>query len=97
MQPTDERRGASPGLPMTEAERQLAESRAEIRRLLAPGPDDFPRSQTMRFLMGGKGQIAALGLFAGLVAVKPRLALGLVRFLPLGKLLPVARILQSLR
>jgi len=41
--------------------------------------------------------MVALGLFTGLLLVKPRLAYGLVRFLPLGKLLPVARLLQSLR
>jgi len=79
------------------AERRLAESRAEIASLLEPGTDSFPRSETMRFLMGGKGQVAALGLFAGLLAVKPRLALSLVRFLPLGRLLPIGRILQRLR
>jgi hypothetical protein len=78
------------------AERRLAESRAEIEGLLAPGQDAFPRSQTMRFLMGGKGKMVTLGVFAGLLAVKPKLALSLVRFLPLGKL-PIARILQSLR
>ena len=83
--------------PMTPAERRLDESRAEIENLLGGGPDDFPRSQTMRYLMGGKGRMVALGAFAGLLAVKPRLAMTLVRFLPLGKLLPVARILQSMR
>jgi hypothetical protein len=31
------------------------------------------------------------------MAVKPRVAMKLVRFLPLGKLLPVARLIQSLR
>jgi len=97
MRPSDKPDRAAPALPMTAAERQLAESRAEIERLLAPGPEDFPRSQTMRFMMGGRGRMIAFGLFAGLVAVKPRLALGLVRFLPIGKFLPVARILQSLR
>jgi hypothetical protein len=81
---------------LTPAERRLAESRAEIEALLAPGPDTFPRSQTMRFLMGGKGKMVTFGVFAGLLAVKPKLALSLVRFLPLGKL-PIARILQSLR
>ena len=78
-------------------ERRLAASRAELQRLLAPGPDEFPRSQTMRFLMGGKGRMVALGAFAGLMAVKPKFALTLVRFLPLGKLLPVARLIQTLR
>ena len=82
---------------LTPAERHLAESRAEIAALLEPGPDDFPRSQTMRFLMGGKGKMVVLGAFTGLLLVNPKLAYRLVRFLPLGKLLPVARMLQSLR
>lgn len=94
-EPVDDASG-EPRLP-TPGARRLAESRAEIERLLAPGPDDFPRSQTMRFVMGGKGRMVALGAFAGLVAVKPKLALSLVRFLPLGKLVPVARFIQSLR
>jgi hypothetical protein len=92
---TDDARGELQ--PPTPAERRLAESRAQIERLIAPGPDDFPRSNTMRYLMGGKGGMVALGVFAGLLAVKPRLAVTLVRFLPLGKLKPVARFLQSLR
>jgi hypothetical protein len=83
--------------PATPGARRMAESRAELERLLAPGPDDFPRSQTMRFLLGGKGRMVALGAFAGLMAVKPKFALTLVRFLPLGKLLPVARFIQTLR
>lgn len=83
--------------PMLPAERRLAESRAEIERFLKPGPDTFPRSETMRFLMGGNGKVVALGTFAGLLAVKPRLALSLVRFLPLGKLLPIGRIIQGLQ
>ena len=79
-------------------ERRLAASRAALAELLGEdGPETFPRSQTMRFLLGGKGKMVALGAFAGLVAVKPRLAMSLLRFLPLGKLLPLARILQSLR
>lgn len=82
---------------MLPAERRLADSRAEFERFLDPGPDSFPRSETMRFLMGGKGQIAALGVFAGLLAVKPRLAMSLVRFLPIGGLLPIGRILKRLR
>lgn len=76
---------------------RLAASRADLQRILAPGPDEFPRSRTMRYLMGGKGRMVALGAFAGLMAVKPKFALTLVRFLPLGKLLPVARLIQSLR
>jgi len=83
--------------PPLAAERRLAESRADIRRFLNPGPDSFPRSETMRFLMGGKGRVVAFGVFAGLLAVKPKLALSLVRFLPLGGLLPIGRILERLR
>jgi hypothetical protein len=82
---------------MLPAERRLAESRAEIESLLRPGSDTFPRSETMRFMMGGKGKVVALGVFAGLLAVKPKLALSLVRFLPVGGLLPIGRILQRLR
>jgi hypothetical protein len=82
---------------LTPAERRLAASRAELERMLVPDPDDFPRSQTMRFLMAGKGRMVTLGAFAGLMAVKPKFALTLVRFLPLGKLLPVARFIQTLR
>jgi hypothetical protein len=82
----------------TAGERRLAESRAALADLLLPaGDDEFPRSETMRFVMGGKGRIVALGLFTGLLLVKPQLAVGLVRFLPLGKLLPIGRILQTLR
>ena len=82
----------------TPAEQRLAASRAALEQLLAPqGEDEFPRSETMRFLMGGKGKMVALGLFTGLLLVKPRMAYGLVRLLPLGKLVPVARLLQSLR
>jgi hypothetical protein len=82
---------------LTPAERRLAESRSDLAAILTPGPDDFPRSQTMRFLMGGKGKMVVLGAFTGLLLVNPQLAYRLVKFLPLGKLLPVARMLQSLR
>ena len=83
---------------MTPAQRRIADSRAALEDLVAPpDADAFPRSETMRFLTGGKGRMVALGLFTGLLLVKPKLAVGLVRFLPLGRLLPIARILQSLR
>lgn len=87
------RDGLSPG------ERRLAASRAALAELLGDDdvPDRFPRSRTMRFLTGGKGRVVALGAFAGLLAVKPKLAVSLLRFMPLGRLLPIARILQSLR
>jgi len=68
------------------AERRLAESRAEIVSLLIPEPVSFPRSHTMRFLMGRNGKAIAIGALAGLLAVKPRLALTLIRFLPLNDL-----------
>jgi hypothetical protein len=89
---------AAPGPAPRTAERRLAESRAALAELIAPErSNEFPRSETMRFVMGGKGRIVALGLFTGLLLVKPKLAVGLVRFLPLGKLLPIGRILQALR
>ena len=81
----------------TPGERRLAASRAELQRILTPDPGEFPRSRTMRHLMGGKGRMVALGAFAGLMAVKPQFALKLIRFLPLGKLQPVVRLIQSLR
>jgi hypothetical protein len=97
MQPNEVLPDESRKAAMLPAERRLAESRAEIESLLRPGPDSFPRSETMRFMLGGKGKIVALGVFAGLLAVNPKLALSLVRFLPVGGLLPIGRILQHLR
>jgi hypothetical protein len=82
---------------LSPAERRMAESRAELAAILTPGPDDFPRSQTMRFLTGGRGRMVMLGVVGGMMLVKPKLAMGLVRFLPLGRYLPVIRMLQSLR
>jgi len=89
---------AAAGPAPTPAERRLAESRAALAEIVMPARgEEFPRSQTMRFVMRGKGRMVALGLFTGLLIVKPQLAVGLVRFLPLGKLLPIGRILQTLR
>jgi alkanesulfonate monooxygenase SsuD/methylene tetrahydromethanopterin reductase-like flavin-dependent oxidoreductase (luciferase family) len=78
---------------------RLAQSRAEIRRLLEPPPDDtagespsargagaFPRSRTMRTLMGGGGLGAAGAILAGLFIVRPTLAWRLIRMLPTGAL-----------
>jgi hypothetical protein len=97
MQPAEAAAGARDPV-LTSAEQRLAESRGELAALLGPGGDDaFPRSQTMRFLMGGKGRMVMLGVFGGLLLVRPRLALRLLRFLPLGNLLPVARMLLNLR
>jgi hypothetical protein len=101
VQPTDRDPGAQAlgGREASPGERRLAASRAALAELLGDGgPDTFPRSQTMRFLLGGKGRVIAVGAFAGLAVVKPKLAMSLMRFMPLGKLLPVARtLLQSLR
>ena len=82
----------------TPAQRRMAASRAALADVFAPPEEgEFPRSETMRFLMGGKGRMVALGLLTGLLVVKPKLAVGLVRFLPLGRALPIGRILQTLR
>ena len=84
---------------LTPAQRRLAASRAALAEIFAPpDPEAFPRSEAMRFLMGGRGRMVALGLFAGLLLVKPKLAVGLARFLPLGQMLPIARsLLKALR
>jgi len=83
---------------LSAGERNLAASRAALAALLGGrDPDGFPRSRTMRFLLSGKGQVIALGALAGLLAVKPRLAASVLGVLPLGRLLPIARILESLR
>jgi len=67
-------------------EHRLADSRAELETLLLDGESDgFPRSHTMRFLLGRGGGAIALGAFAGLMAVNPRLATILIRILPLGR------------
>ena len=76
---------------------RLAESRAEISRLLEPPPDagsgdgeagpsgaaqEFPRSRTMQALMSGRG-IGAVGAMAGgLLLARPRLAWRMLRLLP---------------
>lgn len=96
-EPTEVTHGEDLAQEPSPGERQMALTRAEIERIFAPGPDEFPRSRTMKYLLGGKGRMVALGAFAGLMAVKPRFAMSLIRFLPLGKLLPIARLIQSLR
>jgi len=78
---------------------RLAQSRAEIRRLLEPPPDEFagegrgaresgafPRSRTIRTLMGGGGLGVAGAILAGLFIARPALAWRLVRMLPTGAL-----------
>ena len=78
---------------------RLDQSRAEIRRLLEPPPDGFaggepgvrdpgtfPRSRTMRTLMGRGGLGVAGAILAGLFIARPALAWRLIRMLPTGAL-----------
>jgi hypothetical protein len=80
---------------------RLAQSRAEIRRLLEPPPPeglrgagpspsgaagDFPRSRTMQMLMSGRGLGTVGAILGGLLIARPALALRLVRMLPVGAL-----------
>jgi len=92
--------------PRAEAERnailaRLAETRAEIKRLLEPRADEegeaqaedgtgFPRSRTMRALMSGRGLGAVGATAAGLLIARPGLAWKLMRMLPAGALLRMA-------
>jgi len=100
--------------PGDEAQRKailarLAESRAEIKRLLEPRPDEaaeerggndtgFPRSRTMRALMSGRGLGAVGATAAGLIMARPALAWRLIRMLPTGALLRMglARVLGGM-
>jgi hypothetical protein len=88
--------------PRDEAARQailarLAETRAEVRKLLEPRPGaseahpeasgmpgGFPRSRTMQMIMSGKGLGAVGATAAGLLIARPALAWRLVRLLPTG-------------
>ena len=75
---------------------RLAESRAELRRILDPprneadgpvagdGHDGFPRSRTMQMLMSGRGLGILGAVAAGLFIARPSLALRLLRMLPAG-------------
>jgi len=89
---------------------RLAETRAEIKRVLEPRPDGvgekggangsgFPRSRTMRALMSGRGLGAVGATAAGLIMARPALAWRLIRMLPTGALLRMglARVLGGLR
>jgi hypothetical protein len=100
--------------PAEEAQRKailarLAESRAEIKRLLEPRPDEageeraehdsgFPRSRTMRALLSGRGLGAVGATAAGLIMARPALAWRLIRMLPTGALLRMglARVLGGI-
>jgi hypothetical protein len=75
---------------------RLAASREELRRVLdpppnapnpgsrAPGdrPEGFPRSRTMQMLMSGRGLGTLSAAAIGLLVARPRLALRLLRMLP---------------
>lgn len=78
---------------------RLAQSRAEIARLLEPtsepehgeagsGPSGvaggFPRSRTMQALMSGRGLGAVGAVAGGLLLARPGLAWRLIRMLPTG-------------
>jgi hypothetical protein len=82
----------------------MAQTRAEIRRLLEPpslpagsnqlaedsGGGEFPRSRIMKVLLSSRG-IGTLGALAGgLFMARPALALRLIRMIPAG---PIARML----
>jgi hypothetical protein len=81
----------------TETLARLAQSRAEIRRVLEPPLHEhqaevgaersasfgqFPRSRTMRLLMSGRGLGTVGALVGGLLVARPALALRLLRLLP---------------
>jgi hypothetical protein len=89
---------------------RLAQSRAQIRRLLEPpvadaqagpapsgSPGGFPRSRTMRALMSGRGLGAMGAIASGLVLARPALAWRLIRLLPTSAVarMVVARIVRS--
>jgi hypothetical protein len=75
---------------------RLAESRAELRRILDPphyeadgsvssdGHGGFPRSRTMQMLLSGRGLGILGAAAAGLFIARPSLALRLLRMLPAG-------------
>jgi hypothetical protein len=75
---------------------RLAQSRAEIRRILDPPSDEareadparnasageFPRSRTMRALLSGRGLGAVGAVVGGLILARPALAWRIIRLLP---------------
>jgi hypothetical protein len=91
---------------------RLAETRAEIGRLLEPPPDgdhdtaagpaidgQFPRSRTMRALMTGRGLGAAGAIASGLLLSRPRLVWRLLRVLPTSAVarMVLGRVIGSMR
>lgn len=76
---------------------RLADSRAELLRILDPPRDEsgpgasgtsgsmgqgFPRSRTMRMLMSGRGLGTLGAVAAGLLVARPAMALRLLRLIP---------------
>lgn len=92
---------------------RLAESRAEISRLLEPPPGDgadeatpgsrpdgsFPRSRIMRALMTARGLGAVGAVAGGLLLSRPHLAWRLLRMLPTSAVtrMVVGRLVGALR
>ncbi|HEX4153538.1 MAG TPA: hypothetical protein VHY75_15130 [Steroidobacteraceae bacterium] len=92
---------------------RLAESRAEISRLLEPPsqaggeaqapephlPGTFPRSRTMQALMTVRGLGAVGALAGGLLVSRPRLVWRLLRVLPTSAVarLVIGRVIAALR
>lgn len=81
---------------------RLAQSRAELKAALEPpsdaqpgpdgqpaGADVFPRSRTMRALLGGHGMKTVALLVGGLLVARPALAWRLIRMLPASALSPL--------
>ncbi len=78
---------------------RLAQTRAEIRHLLEPRPEEdgeaspddagngFPRSRTMRMLMTGRGLGAMGATLAGLLVARPTLIWRVVRMVPKGAIM----------
>lgn len=83
---------------------RLAQSRAEIRRVLDPpaqgadpdrrgahaGDGAFPRSRTMKALLSGRGIGAVSAVMGGLLFARPALMWRLLRMIPAA---PIARML----
>lgn len=79
-----------------DAQTKLAQSREELRRLLEPQRKDslqsesqpagasseFPRSRTLKMLMGNRGLGALGALVGGLLIARPAVALRMLRMLP---------------
>jgi hypothetical protein len=92
---------------------KLAQSREEVRRWLdpprgesagngaasGPGRGDFPRSRIMRTLMSTPGLGALGALAAGLLIARPKLALRLLRMVPVSAVtkIIIARAVSALR